>query len=277
MSSEIQAKAGVVGWPVKHSLSPRLHRFWLRKYGIDGEYVALPVEPENLTATLKYLSAQKFRGVNLTVPHKEAALSVVEAVDPLARRVGAINTVLVQPDGTLLGRNTDVFGFTENLREGGYKIDHRPVTLLGAGGAARAALVALADMGVQHIRIVNRSQDKAEALARHFTVPKIEVFSWDNPQALEHTGLLINATSLGLVGQPPLEINLESLPLDAFVTDMVYVPLKTDLLQRAEKRGNPVIDGLGMLLHQARPAFQAFFGVDPAVTPELRRHVMEGM
>ena len=277
MHSAKNIKAAVIGHPIKHSLSPRLHGFWLNKYRLEGSYEAIEVKPENLQQILRDLPKKNFRGVNLTVPHKETALPIVDHVDDLARRVGAVNTIVVREDGTLEGRNTDVFGFGGNLRAGGYKPNNRPVTLLGAGGASRAALVALIDMGITDIRIMNRTLDRAEKLAQKFGADKIHAYKWDDPQAFDNISLLINATSLGLAGQPPLILNLDTLPCDAVVTDMVYAPLITDLLQRAQSRGNPIIDGLGMLLHQARPAFQAFFGVDPEVTPELRQHVLEGI
>lgn len=272
MSDKI-LKAGVMGWPIEHSRSPRLHGYWLQQYKIEGSYLPIAVQPEQLALALKALPAQNYRGVNLTVPHKEAALQIVDHVDPIAQRVGAVNTVVVRQDGTLEGRNSDVFGFAQNLIEGGYKNDGRPVVLLGAGGAARAAIVALLDMGVKELRILNRTVAKAESLAEEFG-DRISVYSLSDAKALRDAGLLANATSLGLKDQPPLEIDLTHLPKDAFVTDMVYAPLVTDLLKAAEQRGNKTIDGLGMLLHQARPAFETFFGVDPKVTPELRRHVL---
>jgi len=263
-----------MGWPVEHSLSPRLHGYWLKRYGIDGDYVALPVSPENLRETLKSLADKGFNGVNLTVPHKEAALAIVDEIEPLAQRIGAINTVIVRKDGSLYGRNTDAYGFHHNLLEAGFKRTRNIATLLGAGGAARAALAALLDMGFTDIRIINRTRDKAEKLAEEFDVKKITAYAWDNPRALEGSDLLANATSLGLKGQPPLTISLDALPTDAWVTDMVYAPLQTDLLQQAVQRGNKTVDGLGMLLHQACPAFAAFFGIDPEVTPELRAYVL---
>jgi len=263
-----------MGWPVAHSLSPRLHGFWLKKYGISGTYAALPVKPEQLREELKFLSDKGFCGVNLTVPHKESALALVDEVEPLARSIGAINTIVVREDGSLLGRNTDAYGFTQNLLAAGFKPSKQSATLLGAGGAARAGLAALLAMGFSDIRIVNRTRDKAEKLAAEFAPDKIHVFDWDDPDALAASDLLVNATSLGLKGQPPLEITLDALPRAAWVTDMVYVPLQTDLLQRAAQRGHRTVDGLGMLLHQARPAFAAFFGKDPEVTEELRAYVL---
>jgi shikimate dehydrogenase len=270
-------KAGVMGWPVEHSLSPRLHGYWLKKYNIAGDYVALPVEPMHLPSALKKMKAEGFRGVNLTVPHKEAAIILLDEVEPLAKRVGAVNTILVREDGSLYGRNTDVYGFAQNLLTADFRRQDAAATLLGAGGAARAGLAALLDMGFSDIRIVNRTIQKAEQMARDFGSDKMRVFAWDDPRALEGTELLANATTLGLKGQPPLAINLDPLSKTAWVTDMVYAPLQTDLLQRAAARGNKTVDGFGMLLHQARPAFAAFFGHDAEVTAELRAHVLQGV
>ncbi len=271
-------RAGVMGWPVRHSLSPRLHGYWLKAYGIDGRYEALEVHPEALPDALKTLTEGGFRGVNLTVPHKEHALKVVQERDPLAARIGAVNTVIVQDDGTLKGLNTDVYGFSQNLRAAGFDLAlPSGVTVIGAGGAARAVLAALIGMGFRDIRLSNRTRGRAETLARDFSLPDNAVYGWKEAAALEGSGLLVNATSLGLEGQPPLDLDLGPLPRDAWVTDLVYRPLMTDLLVKAERRGNRVVDGLGMLLHQARPAFAAFFGVDPQVTDELRRHVLEGL
>ncbi len=274
MSSPATKKAGIMGWPVGHSLSPRLHGYWLKEHNIDGSYVPLAVEPEKLRNRLKALPADGFCGVNLTIPHKEEALRFMDHADPLALRVGAVNTVIVA-DGRIEGRNTDVYGFTQNLLSAGYKRGNRPVTVIGAGGAARAAVVALLDMGAKDIRIINRTRDRALSVAASFG-EAISVYVWDDKRALKNTSLLVNATSLGLKGQPPLDIALDELPPDAYVTDMVYVPLMTDFLKRAEARGNKTVDGLGMLLHQAVPAFTAFFGVKPQVTPALRSYVLEG-
>jgi shikimate dehydrogenase len=267
--------AGVMGWPVEHSLSPRVHQFWLKAHNITGGYTRLAVKPENLAVDLRALPERGFVGVNLTVPHKEAALAIVDRIDELARRVGAINTVVVRPGGKLEGRNTDVFGFSENLTKAGYKTGNSAL-ILGAGGAARAATAALLELGVKDIRIMNRTRAHAEKLAGDFGLD-VTLYDWGDALALEDADLLVNATSLGLKGQPPLELSLDSLPKSAWVTDMVYAPLETDLLKRAKARGNSCIDGLGMLLHQARPAFSAFFGRDPAVTPELRAYVLEGL
>ena len=270
-------RAGVIGWPVAQSLSPRLHGFWLRQYGIRGCYDAIPAAPADLAETLRNLRDRHFTGVNLTAPHKQAALALMDRCDPLALQAGAVNTVVVGPDGQLTGRNTDIGGCVENLREGGYVADGRPAVVLGAGGAARAAVLALGQLGCTDMRIVNRSPDHAATLAPAFPNTELRVFSWQDATALAGAGLLINATSLGMTGQPALAIDLAPLPPDAMVADLVYAPLQTGLLQAAVRRGHRTIDGLGMLLHQARPAFQAFFGTDPAVTPELRAHLLEAV
>jgi shikimate dehydrogenase len=266
--------AGLMGWPVRHSRSPQLHGYWLAEHGIDGAYIPLPVEPARLETALRALPALGFIGVNVTVPHKAPALSLVDQVNPVARRAGAVNTVVVQADGTLEGRNTDAFGFLAALEQDAPQWQAgRPAVVLGAGGSARAVIVALIDAGVTEIRVTNRTRARAEALQE--LGPSIRVIAWDKrTAALDGAGLVVNTTILGMGGQPPLELDLKALPVDAVVNDIVYSPLETSLLITARARGNPAVDGLGMLLHQARPAFHAFFGVDPAVTPALRAHVL---
>ena len=270
-------KAGVMGWPVGHSLSPRLHGFWLKLYGIDGAYDALPVKPEDLATVLRALPAQDLRGVNLTLPHKEAACALVDRLEPEARRIGAVNLVTVDAEGRLEGRNTDAYGFAQNLLTSGYTPKGGVAMVLGAGGAARAVIAALSDMRLSEIRLVNRTIERAEKLAREFATPSCKIMALDPGNAasqLKDCELLVNTTSLGMKGQPALDFSLETLPFSAAVTDIVYTPLETDLLRRARERGHLAIDGLGMLLHQARPAFLAFFGRDPEVTEELRRYVL---
>jgi len=269
--------AGVMGWPVAHSRSPRLHGYWLGKYGIDGAYIPLPVQPEQFAAALRALPMLGFAGVNVTVPHKEAALSAVDRADPAARRVGAVNTIVAAADGTLDGRNSDGFGFMENLRAGvaGWSPKAGPAVILGAGGSARAVAVALSDAGAPEIRIVNRTAERAERLSADIGGP-FRVYGWvERASALLDAALLVNTTTLGMTGQPPLELALDRLPTTAVVNDIVYSPLETALLAAAKARGNPVVDGVGMLLHQARPGFAAWFGVEPEVTPELRRFVLD--
>jgi shikimate dehydrogenase len=269
--------AGLMGWPVKHTRSPRLHNFWLSLYSIDGVYLPLAVEPARLETALRALPALGFVGANVTVPHKEAALRIVDRVQPVARRVGAVNTVTVAADGTLEGRNTDAYGFLAALQDGAPDwVAERPAVILGAGGSARAAIVALLDAGVTEIRVANRTRERAETLSE--LSPAVRAVNWaERSAALDGAGLLVNTTTLGMGGQPPLEIDLSAFPKDAVVNDIVYSPLETALLAAARARGNAAVDGLGMLLHQARPAFFAFFGVDPQVTSALRDHVLADM
>ena len=271
--------AGVMGWPVTHSKSPRLHGYWLGEHKIDGIYIPMAVPPDKIEQALRALPVLGFRGCNLTIPHKELAMPVVDHIDDLAKRVGAVNTIVVKEDGSLEGRNTDVYGFAQNLLSAGFQLDrNNPVaTVLGAGGAARAIVVALQNMGFQEIRIVNRSEDRARILADTLTVPSVrfQVEGWSNAdKALSGASLLVNSTSLGMTGQPPLEINIASLLSTAWVTDAVYAPLETGLLQQAKAKGCRTVDGIGMLLHQARPGFAAWFGKDPEVTQALRDIVL---
>lgn len=275
---KIITRAGVIGWPVSHSRSPKLHGFWLQQYGIAGRYDRLPVPPEDLGRFLQELPKEPgFRGINVTLPHKVAVLPYLAEVDAVARRIGAANTIVVRDDGSLAGSNTDAFGFIESLKAdapAGWTASAGPAVMLGAGGAARGVAVALLDAGAPLVRVINRSKKKAEALAAEFG-PRLQAVEWaDRSAALAGASLLINTTSLGMSGQPPLEIALDDLPLTALVNDIVYSPLTTDLLARAASRGNPVVDGLGMLLHQGRPGFEAWFGRAPAVTPELRAAVL---
>lgn len=270
--------AGVMGWPIGHSRSPRLHGYWLDRYGIDGAYVPLAVAPEKLDAALRALPALGFRGVNLTLPHKEAAVGICDAVTAQARRIGAVNTIVVGDDGQLQGSNTDAYGFLENLTQGsGWQPSDGPVVLLGAGGAARGLAVALVDAGVKQLRILNRTQARAETLAADIG-PAASAAAWDDRnEALDGAALLVNSTTLGMVGQPPLEVDLSRLPASAVVNDIVYAPLETPLLADARARGNPVVDGLGMLLYQAQPGFEAWFGTRAEVDAGLRDFVLAGL
>lgn len=271
--------AGIMGWPVAHSRSPLLHGFWLDETGTDGAYLPLPVRPEHIREALRALPILGFRGCNLTIPHKQTALSIVDRVEPMARRIGAINTIVVGPDGSLEARNTDAFGFRENLREAvpDWNPSTGPAVVLGAGGSARAVVAALTDAGVADIRIVNRTLARAEAVAKDLSTPatRMTVHSWDEVGDVQRdAGLLVNTTSLGMAGEPPLLLDLSLLPPAAPVVDIVYVPLETDLLARARQRGHRVVDGLGMLLHQGRPGFEAWFGAPVEVTRELRSAIL---
>lgn len=274
------AVAGVIGWPVSHSKSPLLHNFWFREYGINGAYVAFPVAPGRFESAISGLVALGLKGANVTVPYKEAALEAADLVTDEAARIGAANTLVVLEDGRIEARNTDCYGFTENLRHGapGWKAAAAPAVVLGAGGASRAVLVGLLDAGVPEIRLLNRSRDKADTLSKQLGLAgsgRIRVMEWgQRSAALEDAGLLVNTTSLGMGGQPPLEIDLAALPAEAIVTDAVYTPLETPLLKAARQRGNGCVDGLGMLLYQAVSAFEAWFGVRPEVTPALRAHLL---
>ena len=267
--------AGVMGWPVSHSRSPTLHNHWIQHYGLTGSYVLLPVEPKNLPDAMRGLRALGFAGCNITIPHKVAAMALVDRVDPMARRIGAINTVVVKPDGSLKGFNNDGFGYIQSLIEAkpDWRADAGPITVLGAGGAARAVVLSLADRGAKEIRLINRTFDKAQALAKEFGGP-IRALPWsERHEALADVALLVNTTNQGMHGNPPLDLNLDRLPRHAFVSDTIYVPLETPLLSAARQRGNQTVNGLGMLLNQARPAFHAWFGVMPEVTAELRRAI----
>jgi shikimate dehydrogenase len=270
--------AGVMGWPVGHSRSPRLHGHWLREHAIDGAYVPLAVPPERLGDAVRGLGALGLRGCNVTVPHKQAVIPLLDRIDATARATGAVNTVVVEAEGTLSGSNTDVFGFMENLREGAP--DWRPAgtvaVVVGAGGAARAVAWALREAGATEVRVVNRTHDRAARLAADIGGP-VHAVAWaEREAALDGAGLLVNTTTQGMEGQARLDLRLDALPRMAIVNDIVYVPLTTPLLADAAARGNPVVDGLGMLLHQARPGFAAWFGAEPTVTPALRRAVLGG-
>ncbi len=264
--------AGVAGWPVAHSRSPLLHNHWLKKHHLPGAYVYLPIAPSKLEVALRGLPALGFAGCNVTIPHKIEAMKLVDHVDPVARRIGAINTIVVEPDGSLAAHNTDVFGFLQCLQEGRpeWRAGGGPAVVVGSGGGTRAVVVALADAGVPEIRVVNRTDDRARALADEFAGP-VRAHAWrERHDVLAGATLMVNTTSQGMKGQPPLDVDLSALPRDAVVCDIVYTPLETPLLAAANARGHPTVGGLGMLLHQARPGFEWWFGMRPEVTAELR-------
>ncbi len=268
-------RAGVIGAFVAHSLSPALHQFWLEHYGIEGTYEALPTGAADLEARLQGLRDQGFVGVNVTVPHKETAAELMDQLDPVAAALAAVNLVTVKEDGALEGRNTDGFGFIQNLKAAapGLKLKDAPVVVLGAGGTTKAVAHALLNEGAA-LTLTNRTDEKAQAIAA-LLGGTIQIIPWaERSAALQGRHLLVNTTSLGMTDQPPLEIELGELAPGAAIVDCVYTPLETELLKAAREQGFTPVDGLGMLIHQARPAFQAWFGVDPAVTDALREHLI---
>ena len=263
--------AGVMGWPVAHTRSPAIHNHWIAQYGLKGAYVQLPVQPQNLEAAIRGLPALGFAGCNITVPHKVNAMQLMDTLHPAARRVAAINTVVVQADGSLLGMNNDGYGYIQSLRDAqpDWRGDAGPALVVGAGGAARAIVVALLDEGAPEVRLCNRTQEKAQALKDAFG-DRVTVVPWaDRNSAMAGVRLLVNTTTQGMHGQPALDVALDDLPAEALVSDAIYIPLETPLLAAARQRGHQTVNGLGMLLNQARPAFQAWFGVQPELTPGL--------
>jgi len=271
--------AGVIGWPITHSLSPRLQNCWLDRYGIDGAYVPLGVRPEDAEAAMRMLPRLGFAGFNVTAPHKQAAYLIVDERTPLAARMGAVNTVIIDAQGRMTGDNTDGYGYIESLRQTvpDWRGNEGPAVVIGAGGGARGVVAALLDSGTPELRLINRNQARAEVLAEELGGP-ITVVPWDGRHAaLEGAAFLVNVSSAGMIGNPPLDLDLAKLPMAAVVSDIVYVPLETPLLKQARARGNPTVDGIGMLLHQARPGFRAWFGVDPAVDDDLRSFVLKAV
>jgi shikimate dehydrogenase len=264
--------AGVMGWPVMHSRSPKLHNYWFERYGLAGTYVPLAIRPEGLEKALRALPALGFAGCNLTIPHKEQALRIVDHADARAKRIGAISCVTVNADGSLTGTNNDWYGFVENLREAfpGWRADAGPAVVMGAGGASRAVVDALIHEGAKEIRLINRTRARADSLAAALGGP-VTVLDWDQRhRALEGAALLVNTTSQGMVGNPPLDLSLDALPRTAEVCDIIYIPGETPLLKAARERGNRTVNGLGMLLHQGRPAWRSWFDREVEVTRDLR-------
>jgi shikimate dehydrogenase len=268
-------RACVIGWPVEHSRSPLIHRYWLKQCGLDGAYEKEAVKPEDLPAFVGGLAARGYAGANVTLPHKEAALRLATVADEAARTIGAANTLWLDEAGRLNASNTDASGFMTNLNAvaPGWNEGRRPVMVLGAGGAGRAVLHGLLAEGASRILLANRTSVRAQELGDAFG-PAVTVVDWrERDRALLGCGLLVNATSLGMTGKEALDLDLALLPSDAAVADLVYSPLETRLLAAARGRDNRAVDGLGMLLHQAVPGFERWFGVRPAVTDELRAHV----
>ena len=271
--------AGVIGWPVAHSLSPRLHGFWLDHHGIDGAYVPMSVSPEHIEMAIASLPKLGFRGANVTVPHKVAAFNAADELSPAALAIGAVNTLICRDDGSIHGDNTDGYGFIANLKAGApnWNPTSAPALVLGAGGAARAVVWSLIDAGVPRVMLANRTAEKADVITNDMN-GQIMVIPWnDRGDVIDGAGLIVNTTSLGMSGKPALEMNLGNAEPTTVVTDIVYAPLETQLLRDAASQGCHVVDGLGMLLHQAVPGFESWFGVRPEVTPALRDHVLVGL
>lgn len=267
--------AGVMGMPIAQSRSPLIHNHWIQEYGVRGAYGHFPVQPDNIEAAVRGLSALGLAGCNITQPHKLAAFALMDWLSAPARRIGAINCIVVQPDGALHGFNFDGIGFIQSLRDEdpAWRAQRGPIAVIGAGGAARAVLVSLIDEGASEIRLINRTRERAQQLAS--ISPAIKVVRWeDRHDALTGVALLVNSTNQGMYGQAELDLKLDRLPHDAMVCDLIYVPLETPLLAAARRRGHIAINGLGMLLNQAVPAFEAWFGVKPTVTDALKSKIL---
>jgi shikimate dehydrogenase len=265
------ALAGIIGWPVAQSRSPVIQNFWLSENHIAGRYILLPVTEDKLDRALRGLPILGFRGCNVTMPHKQSVMPLLDRVDPMAQRIGAVNTIVVQDDGTLRGFNNDGVGFVQSVHDAkpGWRADSGPILILGSGGAARAVVVALLEEGAQDIRIANRTPERAEQMSAEIGRP-VSVVSWERrTEAMSDVALLVNATDRGMVGKPALDVSLARLPDRAIVGDLIYTPPETPFLAAARERGNLAVNGLGLLLNQARLAFEAWFGVRPDITPGL--------
>ena len=269
-------KAGVIGWPIDHSLSPRLFSYWLRKHEINGLYNAYSVKGTAVSKFLNSMEEKGLTGLNVTVPHKQTVMAYVDQLSDRALKIGAVNTITLKKNGLLCGDNTDGFGFIENLEQNYNGLDATTgaCIVIGAGGAARAIVAALIGVGAKKIYIINRTRSNGERLAEDIDGP-IKILDWsDRHDCLAEATFVVNATTLGMKGKPPLELMLNELPKKALVSDIVYSPLQTRLLIDSKARGNPTVDGIGMLLHQARPGFASWFGEEPIVTKGLRNYVL---
>lgn len=268
-------KACVIGHPIKHSKSPKIHSYWFGKNKLNGEYHRFDVKPEELEEKVQWLKSEDFKGFNVTIPHKEAMIELCDIVDDTAEKIGAVNTVLIK-DNKLIGFNTDAYGFTKNIKavHKNFSFKQKTVLVLGAGGASKAVLYGLIDRGIEKIYLTNRTKKKATAIAKQFG-KKITVVNWkDKEDVLHEINLLVNTTSLGMEGQKPLEISLDTLSKEAIVNDIVYSPLMTPLLTEAKTHGNPYVTGIGMLLYQAQPAFKLWTNILPEVDEGLIKRMM---
>ncbi|MEC9077655.1 MAG: shikimate dehydrogenase [Pseudomonadota bacterium] len=265
---------GILGWPVSHSLSPLIHNFWIKQYNRRGAYIPLEISPNDLKSAIDACYSLGMAGLNLTLPHKESCLSVLDKIDETALEIGAVNTIVFQTNGKTFGYNTDSFGFRaaiESKTPNGWNLSGKNVVVIGSGGASKAVLHAIRNWGAGEIRITNRTDSRAENLAIQLG-SSCKFWPWnDRNKALADVSLLVNTTSCGMQGQPPLDLDLDRLPKSAVVNDIVYTPLMTTLLKRAKARGNPIISGLEMLFHQARPGFKMWFNIEPQITNDLRK------
>jgi len=268
-------RACVIGWPIEHSRSPLIHGYWLERYGIEGTYTKVAVEPDDVAQFLRSLGAEGFVGCNVTVPHKEMAYAIAEEAEESARVVGAANTLWLEGD-RLYAANTDTYGYMTYLGHvvPDWRAHDGPVCVLGAGGAARAIVYGFLDAGVDEVRIFNRTRERAEAIAEQFG-PRVKVFDWTNrSDGARDACVLVNTTAVGLKGAGSLGMDFAGFNPDCVVSDIVYVPLETELIGAARSHGLRTVDGLGMLLHQAVPGFERWFGVRPQVTDELRATII---
>ncbi|NQU71458.1 MAG: shikimate dehydrogenase [Rhodospirillales bacterium] len=271
--------AGVMGWPVMHSRSPLMHNYWMDQQGLAGVYVPLAIKPGALAPALRALHPLGFSGCNLTIPHKLDAMTIVDEVDDVAKKIGAISCVVVRDDGSLFGTNNDWLGFLGNLKQAqpDWRADAGPIAVIGSGGGGRAVCYALLREGATEIRLVNRTIEKAEALAGEFGGP-IRAVAWeDRHEALDGVAMVVNVTSQGMDGQPALDLRLDKLSKSALAADIIYTPLETPFLAAAREQGNPTLNGLGMLLHQGPPAWKMWFDLEPTVTAELRERMEQSI
>ncbi|MCD8563094.1 MAG: shikimate dehydrogenase [Alphaproteobacteria bacterium] len=282
MSASGFIKAGVIGHPVGHSKSPLIHNYWIKRYGFSGSYEAIDIAPEDLSDRLPALFAAGYAGFNVTIPHKETVMALCDEITDMAAKIGAVNT-LFREDNRIIGTNTDAFGFIQNLNDSirhfgfSYTLQNGTAVVLGAGGAAKAVIYGLLEEGVPEIIIANRSREKAEALIASFGSPFLRAVEWDQRSSvLGSANFLVNATSLGMDGQPALEIDLRAAPENMLVADIVYKPLMTGLLKQAREYDLRIVTGIGMLLHQARPSFESWFGVLPDIDEKLEELVLYG-
>jgi len=258
--------ACVIGDPIAHSKSPLIHGGWLKEYQIQGCYHALRVRPEELGPAIAHLKAMGYRGLNVTLPHKQTVMEFCDELDDAAEQIGAVNTIIFE-NGKTIGGNTDAYGFIENLKQHCPDLDlsNQSVAILGAGGAARSIVYALLRLGITHIRIINRNFDRAKKLAENFG-GACHALVWEGRSAsIQDVGMIVNATSLGMTGQPKLEIDLSQISPGTIAYDIVYAPLKTEFLKKAKQQGCRIVPGLGMLMHQAAPGFEAWFGKQPKI------------